>query len=77
MKEWVMIAEKGCIISCLFIRELVITNFFFAQKLSSLGIACLSINAALHTEVWKGKEKIIVRANAIYTLMKTEGERLS
>lgn len=49
-------------------------EFPFAQKLSSLGIGCLSINAALHTEVWKGKEKIIVRANAIYTLMKTGRE---
>ena len=52
-------------------------EFLFAQKLSSLSICCLSINAALHTEVWKGKEKIIGRTNAIYTLMKTEVERLS
>lgn len=51
--------------------------FPFAQKLSFLGIACLSINAALHPEAWKGKEEIIVSAEAIYSLMKTEVERLS
>lgn len=46
-------------------------EFPFAQKLSFLGIACLSINAALHPEAWKGKEEIIVSAEAIYPQMKT------
>lgn len=52
-------------------------EFPFAQKLSFLGLACLSINAALHLEACKEKEEIIVNAKAIYPLMKTEIERLS
>lgn len=52
-------------------------EFPFAQKLSFLGIACLSINAALHPEAWKGKEEIIASAKTIYPLMKTEVEGLS
>lgn len=52
-------------------------EFPFAQKLSFLGLACLSINSALHLEACKEKEEIIVNAKAIYPLMKTEVERLS